>query len=70
MVHSMLLFSEIQRQEDGVLEERLLTNLSKQVGLLGLCEQTKTIAMLDLAMLDWQEVLQRQSVNTQKSIKT
>ncbi len=50
VVHSLLLFSEIQRQEEGVLEERLLTNLSKQVGLLGLCEQTATIATLDLTV--------------------
>ncbi len=50
VVHSLLLFSEIQRQEEGVLEERLLTNLSKQVSLLGLCEQTATIATLDLTV--------------------
>lgn len=49
VAHSLLLFSEIRRQE-GVLEERLLTNLSKQVGLLGLCEQTATIATLDLTV--------------------
>lgn len=48
MFHSLLLFSEMERQGEGVLEERMLTNLSKQVGLLGLCEQTATIAMLDL----------------------
>ncbi len=48
VVHSLLLFSEIQRQEEGVLEERLLTNLSKQVGLLGL-KKTVT-AKLDLTV--------------------
>lgn len=52
VVHSLLLFSEIQRQEEVVLEERLLTNLSKQLGLLGLCEQTETTAMLDLTVSD------------------
>ncbi len=50
IVHSLLLFSEIQRQEEGVLAERLLTNLSKQVGLLGFCEQTATISRLDLTV--------------------
>lgn len=49
--HSLLLFSEMERQGEGVLEERMLTNLSKQVGLLGLCEQTATIAMLDLPVI-------------------